>query len=132
MNKVVCFTTEEVPHNPGKYIICPVHANFHLEHTTGSFHVIAARVMNLSYAQYLRFCRDICKAEIVGKGTKYPIPYFKRGEMLNMLVRTLNTRANVILWERENPEWEEHAAEVRMTKEYECYWGQGDINEINK
>ena len=124
MNRVECFRAEEAPHNPGKYFICPVHENFHLEHTKGSFNVIAARVMNLSYAQYLRFCRDLCKAEIVGKGSMYPIPYFKRGEMLNMLVRTLNTRANLILWEREHPDWEKHAAELaEMKKEYECDWG---------
>lgn len=108
MTKVECFKIEESPYNPGKWLIVPVHENFLLKHTTGSFNIICARLMNLSYAQYLRFCRDMVGATIIGKGHKYPVAHFERGERLQAFVRLLNSRANAILWERDNPDWEEH------------------------
>ena len=48
----------------------------------------------------------------------YPIVYFPRGEMLNMLVRTLNTRAAAVDWERQHPDWEEHAAQLKPEFNY--------------
>lgn len=110
--KIVCFTTEESPLYPGKWVIRPIHDNFHLEHTEGSFNLIMARLFNLSYAQYLRFCRDICGAEIYGKNKKYPVAYFQKTAVLDQLVRLLNNRANLVLWERENPDWEQHQVEL--------------------
>lgn len=112
VKKVECFKIDESPNYPGKWVIRPVHENFHLERTNGSFNLIAARLMNLSYAQYLRFCRDICGAEIYGKNTKYPIAYFKNTPVLGQLVRLLNNRANLVLWEREHPDWQAHAQQV--------------------
>lgn len=111
INKV-CFEAEESVTMPGKYMVVPVHENFHLNHTTGSYNIIAARVMNLSYAQYLRFCRDIVGAEIVGKGTMYPVPYFKQNGTFYQFVKLLNNRANLILWEREHPNWQQHREEL--------------------
>ena len=108
MKKIKCFTREESPYYPGKYIIKPIHENFHLEYTEGSYNVICARLMNLTYAQYLRMCRDCFGAEIIGKGAKYPVAYFKLSQELNDLIEQLNARANLVLWERENPDYEEH------------------------
>ena len=107
-----CFKVEESPYNPGKYVITPIHENFCLKHTTGSYNIICARLMNLSYAQYLRFCRDLCGAEIVGKNAKYPIAYFPRGERVQALCRLLNSRANLVLWCQEHPDWREHQQEL--------------------
>lgn len=106
------FEAEESPLYPGKYTITCNHDEFKLLHTEGSFNIICARLLNLSFAQYLRFCRDICGALIVGKNSIYPVPYFKPGEMLNQLVKLLNNRANLVLWEAEHPDWEEHQAEM--------------------
>ena len=114
---ITCFTVEESPLNPGKFMIVPVHENFYLKGTTGSNNIICARLMNLSYAQYLRFCRDLCGAEIVGKNTKYPIAYFPRGERVQALCRLLNSRANLILWNRAHPDWKDHQQELRKIKE---------------
>jgi hypothetical protein len=116
MNQVVCFKIEESPYNPGKLFISPVHDNFHLKYTEGSFNVICARLMNLSYAQYLRFCRDCCGAEIIGKGSKYPIAYFPHGERVQALCRLLNSRANFVLWCREHPDWKQHQEELLKWK----------------
>ena len=113
MKKVKCFEYVESASYPGKYLISPIHDNFYLKTTEGSFNVICARLFNLSYAQYLRMCRDCFGAEIVGKGNKYPVAYFKRSEELKALVDLLNARANFVLWEREHPDYEEHEEYVR-------------------
>lgn len=113
MKKVKCFMREESASQPGKYIIKPIHENFHLDSTTGSFNVICARLMGISYAQYLRMCRDEFGAEIIGKGSSYPVAYFKLSQGLQDLIDQLNIRANLVLWEREHPDYEQHAAYVK-------------------
>lgn len=113
MKKIKCFEREESASYPGKYLIKPIYDNFHLTGTEGSYNVICARVMGLTYAQYLRMCRDCFGAEIIGKGHLYPVAYFKLSNHLLALINDLNARANLILWEREHPDYEEHAAIVK-------------------
>ena len=113
MKKVKCIEREESASYPGKYIIRPIHDNFHLDYAEGSFNIICARLMGLSYADYLRMCRDCFGAEIIGKGSMYPVAYFKFSKQLNDLIDGLNARANLILWEREHSDFEEHAAYVK-------------------
>jgi hypothetical protein len=108
--KIECFRLEESPYHPGKWKIVPVHENFHIDGLPngGSCNIICARLMNLTYAQYLRFCRDVLGAEIIGKNTTYPIAYFQRGGVLQQFLRLLNNRANLVLWERAHPDYEVH------------------------
>ena len=113
MKRVKCFEREESASYPGKYIIRPNHDNFHLDYTEGSFNVICARLMGLTYPEYLRMCRDCFGAEIIGKGSMYPVAYFKLSKELNDLIENLNVRANLVLWEREHPDFEEHAQYVK-------------------
>ena len=117
MIQVPCFKVEESPYNPGKFYIAPIHENFHLTSAQGSFNIICARLMNLSYAQYLRFCRDICGAEIVGKNQLYPVAYFPRGNRVQALCRLLNSRANLVLWCREHPNWRQHQEQLQEWEE---------------
>lgn len=100
--KKECFIYEESPYNPGKYVIGLRHENMPLTYTTGSYNLLAARLLNLTYPQYLRMCRDLIGAEIIGKGHKYPIAYFKKDKLLFQLVKLLNARANLALLERED------------------------------
>ena len=81
--------------------------------TSGSYAVFVSRVLGLSYPDYLRFARDILGAEIIGKGDCYPVAYFKLSQGLADLIEELNARANLVLWEREHPDFEEHAAYVK-------------------
>lgn len=118
MKKVKCFQREESASYPGRYLIKPIHENFHLEGTEGSYNVICARVMGLTYAQYLRMCRDCFGAEIVGKGHLYPLAYFKLSQGLLDLVEILNAHANLILWERNHPDHEKHAQVVKEQNPY--------------
>lgn len=113
MKKIKCFFSDESATQPGKYIVRPVHENFFLEYTDGSFGVICARLFGITYPDYLRMCRDHFGAEIIGKGSLYPVPYFKRSKELMDLVDQLNARANLVLWEREHPDFEEHAEYVK-------------------
>ena len=113
MKKGKIFYREESASHPGKYVIRADHEKFHLDHTDGSFNVIAARLMGLTYPNYLRMCRDCFGAEIVGKGSMYPVAYFKLSQGLMNLIDNLNARANLVLWEREHPDFEEHAAYVK-------------------
>ena len=113
MIKVKVFSREESVSYPGKYIIRVDLDKFHLNYTEGSYNVICARLMGLTYAQYLRMCRDCFGAEIIGKGSMYPVAYFKFSKKLIDLVESLNARANLVLWEREHPDFEEHAAYVK-------------------
>lgn len=119
MTKVKCFIRDESASHPGKWIVRPVSDNFHLNSTSGSFNVICARLFNLDYPQYLRMCRDCFGAEIIGKNSMYPVAYFKRSKELDALIDNLNARANLVLWEREHPDYEMHAAYVeRENPEY--------------
>ena len=113
MKKVKCFEREESASYPGKYIIRPIHENFHLDYTEGSFNLICARLFGIGYADYLRMCRDHFGAEIIGKGSNYPVAYFNLSQELLDLVEMLNSRAQFVLWEREHPDFEEHAAYVQ-------------------
>lgn len=113
MIKTKCFVRDESASQPGKYIIRPIHENFHLNYTEGSFNIICARLFGIGYADYLRMCRDCFGAEIIGKGSKYPVAYFKLGRELDVLIEHLNARANMVLFERENPDYENHAQVVK-------------------
>ena len=113
MKKVNVFYRDECPNHPGKYLIRAHLDNFHLDSTSGSFHAIGARLMGLTYAQYLRMCRDCFGAEIIGKNSTYPYPIFTLSQKLMDLIQNLNARANLVLWEREHPDFEEHAAYVK-------------------
>jgi hypothetical protein len=112
MKKKKCFEYEASPYQTGKYVIRPIYDNFHLDSTNGSFNVICARLFGISYADYLRMCRDKYKAEIIGKGSLYPVAYFNLSQELFALIDQLNARANLVLWERENPDLREKVAEL--------------------
>ena len=113
MKKEKIFYRDESATQPGKYMIRANLDKFHLLFTEGSFNIIGARLMGLTYAQYLRMCRDEFGAEIIGKGNLYPYPVFKLSQGLQDLIDQLNARANLVLWEREHPNFEEHAALVK-------------------
>jgi hypothetical protein len=113
MKTAKVFYRDESASYPGKYMIRADLEKFYLNFTEGSYNVIGARLMGLTYAQYLRMCRDIYGAEIIGKGSLYPYPVFKLSQGLNDLIEQLNARATLVLWEREHPDFEEHAEYVK-------------------
>lgn len=87
------FYVEESGTYKNKYLIrcnfdkVPIHT------TTGSCAVIEAVLMNISFANYLRLCRDSYGAEIYGKGHMYPIAYFKDRNEAKKLAVVLDKNA---------------------------------------
>lgn len=82
--------------------------------TEGSYGVFPARLLNLSYADYLRYARDRLGAELVGKGKKYIIPYFDNNETTKMFIKLLNKRMEFIMNEHEFPfDYVEEDGEVK-------------------
>ena len=84
-----------------KYMVRPNLPLLPIESLKGSFNVLAARVINLSYASYLRMCRDLYGAEIIGKNHKYCIAFFNSPSDAQPLLDELNKRVKIILKERE-------------------------------
>lgn len=102
MGKYVYY--EESPYNKGKYIISLHHEQFPFAAgTSGSYNVFLARLAGLSYADFLRMCRDEFGAEIIGKDKLYPVAYFNFGEGLSALTKWLDTRAKYILYRHNHP-----------------------------
>ena len=93
------FYYEESPINKENYFIRFNYEKLNLKSTIGSFNIICARIMGLTYADYLRMCRDVYGAEINGKNTKYPIAVFKKSELENLkiLLKILNKRTKTII-----------------------------------
>jgi hypothetical protein len=93
---------EESVSNPGKYLI---HLNFDEPtlprmFTAGSYNVLMARLFNMSYADFLRFCRDRYGADIQGRKCMYPLPVFENNAKTMELVEELNIRMTIVVEER--------------------------------
>ena len=102
MGKYVYY--EESPYNKGKYIISLRHEQSPFaDGTSGSYNVFLARLAGLSYADFLRMCRDEFGAEIIGKDKLYPVAYFNCGEGLSAVTKWLDTRAKYILYRHNHP-----------------------------
>lgn len=98
------FYLEESPVYKNKYIIRMNHEFFLFPNgISGSYNVFIARLLNLSYADYLRYSRDRLGAELIGKNTRYIIPYYENNAETRALIKLLNTRMEYIMHEHEFP-----------------------------
>lgn len=64
---------------------------------------LASRLLGLSFPQYLRYCRDILEAEVIGRKKLYPVVYFKKTPAATQLVKLLNSRMELLVSEYEKP-----------------------------
>lgn len=98
------FYLEESPAYKNKYVIHMNHELFLFPNgTSGSYNVFIARLLNLSYADYLRYSRDRLNAELIGKNTRYVIPYYENNAATTAFVKLLNTRMEYIMHEHDFP-----------------------------
>lgn len=100
------FKLEEAMSSPHKFIIQPNHDlidKFFKPPFQGSFGLLPARLVNLSYAQYCRFCRDILGAELIGKNCSYLHIYFQKTQEVQMFIRLLNKRMEYLEHEFDHP-----------------------------
>ena len=65
--------------------------------------VLAARLLGLSFPQYLRYCRDVIGAEVIGRKKLYPVIYFEKNPAAMQLVKLLNSRMEILMKLYENP-----------------------------
>ncbi len=97
MERIKAFELEESPYQKGYYTIRPKIDKMPITGTNGSFALLGARLMELSYANYCRFCRDQLGALIIGKNTLYPKIYLKKNPITLEFIRTLNARATLLI-----------------------------------
>lgn len=98
------FFLDESPYYKGKYVI-----RINLEEmpfpngTRGSYTLLIARLLNISYTDYLRYARDRLSADLVGKNARYVVAYFDNNKEARALIRLLNSRMNYVMDLRRNP-----------------------------
>ena len=109
------FYLEESPIYKNKYIIRLNHDKLLFPTgTSGSYNVFIARVLNLSYADYLRYSRDRLGAELVGKQSRYVVAYYDKNQTTEAFVKLLNKRMEYIMHEHSFPyEYKEENGEVK-------------------
>lgn len=109
------FYLEESPIYKNKYIIRLNHDKFLFPTgTSGSYNVFIARVLNLSYADYLRYSRDRLGAELVGKQSRYVVAYYDKNQTTEAFIKLLNKRMEYIMHEHSFPyEYKEENGEVK-------------------
>lgn len=100
------FNLEESPYMPTYSVIEVNHEAFKSAFPNGidgSYILLPSRLLNLSYADYLRFCRDILGAFVVGKGHKYPVAYFRATPEVQQFLKLLNKSAESAMFEHDHP-----------------------------
>ena len=109
------FYLDESPIYKNKYIIRLNHDKLLFPTgTSGSYNVFIARVLNLSYADYLRYARDRLGAELVGKQSRYVVAYYDKNQATEAFVKLLNKRMEYIMHEHSFPyEYKEENGEVK-------------------
>ena len=109
------FYLDESPVYKNKYIIKLNHDKFLFPTgTSGSYNVFIARVLNLSYADYLRYSRDRLGAELIGKQSRYVMAYYDKNQATEAFIKLLNKRMEYIMNEHNFPyEYKEENGEVK-------------------
>lgn len=79
-----------------KYIVLPNHSALKIGPTKGSYAILGARLFGLSYADYLRMCRDVYHANLVGKNHRYISVLFDSEADANSLASSLNERVKFL------------------------------------
>lgn len=67
-----------------------------------SINFLPARLMALTYPQYLQTCVEDFDASIVINNS-IPIPLFKKTKTLELFIKVLNARLGYIVFEKEHP-----------------------------
>lgn len=101
------FYLDESPLYPGNYSL-RLHVEMVEEYfpngSRGSYNLIAARLLNLPFADYLRYCRDRLGAEIIGRNRRYPYPMFpSQTKEARALCDLLNARMELVVRKHEHP-----------------------------
>ena len=58
---------------------------------------LPARLLGMSYCEWLNWCKELFSSEILGTNTLYPYPVFYRDELARRLIKILNYRLTLVL-----------------------------------
>ena len=110
------FYLQNHPVYQDKYVIyfdCPT--KYFPNGTSGSYDVFIARLLNLSYPDYLRWARDRLGAELIGKEKRYVTVLFNgNNSTVQVLIKVLNKRMEYIINEHDFPyQYKEENGEVK-------------------
>lgn len=83
------FIVEESPIYK-KFMIYPNHTSLKIGATSGSYSVLGARLFGLHYHDYLRMCRDVYGAVLIGKNCYYPNVLFDTKEQAEKMANDLD------------------------------------------
>lgn len=102
MSKKKYFTyREETPNDFSRCVIVPAdYDNFPFNTQLGGSYALApARVLGMTYVDYLRFILWAFPDDVVveGKNSKYPIAYWKFGPNLQKWLELLNAKMNLAI-----------------------------------
>lgn len=86
---------------PNEFMIVPKDYNtfpFNIKNG-GSYNVAPARVLGLSYPNYLRFLLNMFPNDVIvrGKGSIYPIAYWKKDKTLFKFIELLNAKLSLAM-----------------------------------
>ena len=108
MERVQYFYIDESPVLAKHWLVKFDPSKVNMGPTIGSYNLMAARLFNISYVNYLRMCRDLFNAVIYGKNTYYPVAYFPDKLLAEQLCNSLNVRMAALMFDREHPDFQEH------------------------
>jgi hypothetical protein len=99
------FYLQNHPVYQDKYIIYfDYPTDYFLNGTSGSYDVFIARLLNLSYPDYLRWARDRLGAELIGKNKRYIKVLFNgNNPTVQIFIKVLNKRFEYIINEHDFP-----------------------------
>ena len=78
MSKI--FYPDDIPNEPGYYMVRLEYKDLPFDRIQSSLNVLPARLLGLSYAEYLRYCRDVLGAVLIGKNSLYVIAIYDSRE----------------------------------------------------
>ena len=87
------FTAEKSPYSPkDEWVIMSTDLLIQHFPIHTAYSLLPCRALRLSYANYLRMCRDKYGARLSGKNHRFVVPYFPQKEYAQELVNELNKR----------------------------------------
>lgn len=88
---------DENPYYEGTYLLFFKSNEFGWGTIPGHVGILGARLLQISYPDYLRYCRDNYGAKIVGKKDKVPYLVFTDKKLAEKLCKELDSRLDIIL-----------------------------------
>ena len=88
---------DENPFYEGTYLLFLKTNEYGWGKLPGHMGILGARLLQISYPDYLRYCRDYYGAKILGKKDRVPHLVFTDKKLLEKLAKELDSRLDIIL-----------------------------------